>query len=438
MPMNQLQTAFETTFQTQMQRHSFALALQLFERKAKEAGLTLSKFQLQRIRKRLESSDRSDFQLRFPNIKAKGSRKITITKKDIREMTKHYKAIMSGSGLGDVIDKVSESASSRMLLSLKKDWPRQSKYERSILNGFKKRLRQRWGTPLELLAMLIKVAVELGADVNEDSRNGKNSKLPYTVEALTRLHARACQIAAEVLLLLKSGFADGAMARWRTLHEITVVVFFIQKYGEAAAERYLCHMPVESYKAAIQYQRHCKLLGYAPLTRSELKDIRTAYSAALNRFGQPFGGNYGWASDALKKKNPTFADIERHVRFEHFRPYYKMASHNVHAEPKGAFHRLGLPEGGLLLAGPSDAGLADPGQNTALSLTKTTSTLLSLKCTLDIMVGLKIMLTLSDDVGKAFILAQEQYSNEASALDQLQARAGRTRKTGAGNFSGGA
>jgi hypothetical protein len=408
MPMNQLQTAFETAFQTQIKLHSLKLAVQLFERKAKEAGLTLSKFQLARICKRLEAGDVANFKLHFPDVETRESRNIIITKEDIRTLKKQYKSLMKGFGLGDLIDEISDSVSSRMLVSLKKNWPRQSKYDRRVFNGFEKRLRQCWNTPLELLALLIKVAVELGADVNAESRDGKN-KNPYTVEALTRLHARACQIASEVLVLLRSGFADGAMARWRTLHEIVVTTFFLQEHGEATAERYLLHTPVDSYKAAQQYQRHCKILGYTPFTAKEMKRIKESYDAAVTRFGSSFSGSYGWAAAALKRTRTTFADIEEHVNLDHLRPYYKMASQNVHADPKGALHRLGLgfPQEDALLAGPSDAGLADPGQNTALSLMQSTSSLLTLKCTLDMMVGLKAMMILSNEIGEAFLRVQE-------------------------------
>jgi len=50
----------------------------------------------------------------------------------------------------------------------------------------------------------------------------------------------------------------------------------------------------------------------------------------------------GWASDALGKKRVTFADLESKGQLDHFRPYYKMASHNVHAGAKGITWRLGL------------------------------------------------------------------------------------------------
>ena len=58
---------------------------------------------------------------------------------------------------------------------------------------------------------------------------GKNNDQVFFV--LWRLHARSCQITMEILALLKSGFADGAHARWRTLHEIAVTALFIKQQG---------------------------------------------------------------------------------------------------------------------------------------------------------------------------------------------------------------
>jgi hypothetical protein len=95
------------------------------------------------------------------------------------------------------------------------------------------------------------------------------------------------------------------------------------------------------------------------------------------------------------------------------RPYYKLASHNVHAEPKGAFFRLGLiNQSEVLLAGPSNFGLADPGQNTALSLTFITSALVQLDPTVDAMVALKVALAISDELGQLFVEVQKQIERD--------------------------
>jgi len=76
-----------------------------------------------------------------------------------------------------------------------------------------------------------------------------------------------------------------------------------------------------------------------------------------------------------------------------------MASHNVHANPKGVFFKLGmLAESQVLLAGPSNAGLADPGHGAALSLSRVTAALVGLQQppTLDNNVALLMMVQLGD------------------------------------------
>jgi hypothetical protein len=121
------------------------------------------------------------------------------------------------------------------------------------------------------------------------------------------------------------------------------------------------------------------------------------------RFGDPYGEEYGWAAETLGLRTPKFIDIERNAGLGHLRPYYKLASHNVHANPKGVFFKLGLlPDQQMLLAGPSDLGLADPGHGTALSLSQITITLLTMKPNIDRLVICQILARLEDEVGEAF------------------------------------
>lgn len=59
----------------------------------------------------------------------------------------------------------------------------------------------------------------------------------------------------------------------------------------------------------------------------------------------------------------------------------KLASHNIHANPRGILFKLGLMscEEDILLAGPSNAGLADRAQGCALSLSQITVALLTIR-----------------------------------------------------------
>jgi Family of unknown function (DUF5677) len=149
----------------------------------------------------------------------------------------------------------------------------------------------------------------------------------------------------EVLTLLSAGFADGAMARWRTLHEIAVTAMFVQERGEAVAERYPLHRIIESRKAALQFQQYARRLRERPYTAKQMAAIEREYDAVIGRFGKSFREDFGWAAETLKNERPNFSQIEAGTKFDHWRPYYKLASHNVHGNPKGIYFRLGLISG---------------------------------------------------------------------------------------------
>jgi hypothetical protein len=71
-----------------------------------------------------------------------------------------------------------------------------------------------------------------------------------------------------------------------------------------------------------------------------------------------------------------------------------------------------VDESQVLLAGPSNAGLADPGGGAALSLTQVSTTLGLLQPTFDNNVGLQILVQLAGEIGGAFESAHEQLAEE--------------------------
>jgi len=210
-------------------------------------------------------------------------------------------------------------------------------------------------------------------------------------------------VASDVRALLEAGFSDGALSRWRTLHEIAVVSFFVLEEGEETAGKFIVHQVVENWKAARQYQSHCRRLGYEPLEPEEMTTLEQGYQAAVVNYGESFKRDYGWAAGSFGRKNPTLADLEARVGLDHWRPYYGMACQSVHSTAKGLALTLGLPEhSSALLAGPSSLGLTDPGQNTAISLAQVTSAFFALGPTLDSLVASRIVVTLSGETCEAF------------------------------------
>ena len=133
----------------------------------------------------------------------------------------------------------------------------------------------------------------------------------------------------------------------------------------------------------------------------------------MQQYGPPFWDPYGWAADALAPKQPTLRNIEESVGLDHLRAHYRMASANVHPNPKGVFFKLGLiGETDILLAGPSNAGLADPGHGAAISLMHVSAALGTIQPTADSLVGLQILARLVDEIGKAFLEAHKQLEKD--------------------------
>jgi Family of unknown function (DUF5677) len=303
--------------------------------------------------------------------------------------------------LPDLVERLSDTAVVDILASLRRRWRKEAGLQRRDMNGFRKRLEERWGAGLEPLRMLATIARGFGADINRDVGSTGGGERPKTFNVLIKLHARACQVTDEIICLLGGGYADGAMARWRTLHEIAAVAYLIARDGEDLAERYVAHQVVESRKAARQYEQHRASLGLTPFGEAELLQIEKDYAALIAKYGEDFKNSQGWASKAVGKSNPSITHIQEAVHLDHLGPYYRMASHNVHANPKGVFFKLGL-------VGPSNAGFADPGHATALSLLQISSSLLHLNATMDSNITVKIMAILADEAGEQLLAAHEQ------------------------------
>jgi len=290
------------------------------------------------------------------------------------------------------------------------------KEKRKYKRKFEKRLFTRWMKPIDLLEMFINISFETGANFNNNYRRDAIKNNDIIFEVLTSMHARGCQISSEILELIKSGFAEGALARWRSLHEIAVISFFIKEFGQKVAEKYLHYELIETYREAEKYKEHCKELGLEPLPDDEFNKIENNVKILCEQYGDGFEGSYGWASGIIQKERIYFSDIEKKVNLEKFRPYYKMACNYVHASSKGIRFRLGLitnsPKSNILLAGPSNYGLADPGQLSAISLHQITTCLLTTKPSIESLITITTMQKLVDEISMSFSEVQSKIEEE--------------------------
>jgi hypothetical protein len=327
--------------------------------------------------------------------------------------------------LPELIHAVAEKAANQMLRRYERDWAVWRDATNSELEQFRFNLQVRWEKGFDALRMLIELSRDIGMDFHRRARRSRSHRRAHLSKALSHLHVRAIQIASEIMVLMENGYADGAIARWRTLHEVTCVAMVLDDGGEALAERYFAHEIVEAKKGLGQYQQCHIPLGYAPFSKRAAARIERDYADAILRYGKEFGGDYGWVAAHLGNPKPNFSNIENAAGRAMMRSHYKMASHNIHASTKGIAYRLGSLDCEFTsIAGASNVGFLEPGQNLALSLMHITILLLPTPWTLDQIAQLLAL----NKLHKRIPLALAQ-SERAIARDEKKVReAAKTRR----------
>lgn len=330
--------------------------------------------------------------------------KISITKADLRVFNRIQSRLRKL--LPRIVEAETTKLAPRILTDLIKRWPDQTKSEQEALAVFERHQWRRWHKGFSRLAMMLTITRELGGQLAAQYAASPDRLL----HVLIRLHARACTVADEVLTLLQAGFADAAMARWRTLHEIAVTSLFLREHGEPAAERFIAHEVIDALKAASLHQKHARRLGLNRLHRRDVDRLRRLVKKRVATYGPSFKRPYGWAANGPNDHVRGFEDIEKRTSLPHWRPSYKSASHRVHATPNAIFDWIAL-HGPDALGGRSMLGVADPGQRTAISLNQVTAAVATCGTpspTFDTVLTLKVLSLACTDTINAFIEAHRR------------------------------
>lgn len=333
--------------------------------------------------------------------------------------------------LPELIHTVAEAAAGSMLRRYERDWAAWRDASDIQMDQFRINLQARWGKGFDALRMLIELSRDIGTDFHRRTRRSRSRRRVHLNKALSLLHVRAIQVASEIMVLMENGCADGAMARWRTLHEVACVAMVLDDGGEALAERYIAHEIVEAKKGLGQYQQCHPKLGYAPFPKRAAAQIERGYADAISRYGKEFGGDYGWLAAHLQNPKPNFSNIEDAAGQAMMRSHYKMASHNVHASTKGIAYRLGsLDHRYAVIAGASNVGFVEPGQNLALSLMHITMLLLPTSWTLDKIAQLIALNKLHDLIPRALVQSERAIARDERKIRE-RAAARRARRSSA-------
>lgn len=349
----------------------------------------------------------------------------TFTTKFLEVYIKKKKSIPSASKISQIMKTASKgflpAISKLFIKNLNKTSSQMLNYERKYQKDFEKRLLLNWKEAIDLLECLIKVSLETAGEHKSKLAKVTNNTNNYKHEALIKIHARALHIANEILVLLKSGYADGANARWRSLRELAVISFFLSKENNEISQRYLDYADVRAFKEAKNYREHCKKLGYKQIDLRVVKKMKKRVEDLDKKYGDNFGnlqkngraGDYNWIpKNTLKNRN--FTELEKHIKVNHLHPFYNSASDAIHAGSKG-FYRIGLMhdwQDKVFLVGHSIYGLADPLQNTAVSLLQISVCLLSTEPDFDGIIQMHVMNYYVSEIGPKSVKLQKQIEKD--------------------------
>ena len=265
------------------------------------------------------------------------------------------------------------------------------KDENKLKRSFETELFSLWQRPINLLEGLIKISSESIEQHYRTLKENIDEIGQYKLEALIKLHIRAINISNEILLLNKSGYPDGAIARWRSLYELSIVLVFLSENEDWVAERYLDHIFVSDYKEAAAYKNCYRKLGYAAIERKTYSIIKKNYEMANEKYGQEYSKDYGWIPKSILKDR-NFSALEKYVKFEKYRTIYKTASKMVHSNPS-CFSSLATEHYGqdVMLLGPSVLGLSEPIENCTISILYISLAILNITPNFDSVLSIKII-----------------------------------------------
>jgi hypothetical protein len=185
---------------------------ELLDEKLRAQGVTLSQSKLNELAKRILDEKKTSIDLEIDENELSAVQ-IEFTEEDGRKAEEKMEQLSNM--LPALLRDMTVRGTEVVLESMKRRWPKESRAQKRDMNRLRRNLDVRWGPALERLKMLCTISRELGSDINNALRPAGGGDRPQTFDLLIRSHARACQITEEVICLLGSGFADGAMARWR-------------------------------------------------------------------------------------------------------------------------------------------------------------------------------------------------------------------------------
>lgn len=310
------------------------------------------------------------------------------------------------------------------LAELFKRLPAMLKDHNRLEAGFRKRCYKRWKPGMDLLKMFLVMSQEFGSEYNNRARAQAVKDFNYKFEAIVGLHARAIRVSNEILALLREGFPDGALSRWRTLHELAVIATFLAGQDKEVAKRFIAHRGIVSCKALRQYQEYLPRSNMTPLEPGDLDLAERQREALIQEFGKEFGEDMGWAYPIIpKRRGITLYDFEKATGLDHWRPRFRWASDDIHASAKPYHASLSAAEVALdksvLVVGQSNSAFTDPAHMCVISLNLANHALPEEYRTEDEHLQLLALRVLSDVLGETFLEIDRETGERSARATNL-------------------
>lgn len=247
-------------------------------------------------------------------------------------------------------------------------------------DDFVRRNYDRWKEGLDALQMLRQISIEAGVEFQREFLKHKAYRADPHLGILMRLHARANRIAGEIIVLLMNGYADGALSRWRTLHEIAITALILGKHGVEASKDYIRYGMVQAVDGMEAYQKTANDMNRTPYSDVDLRIAKMHRDEIIQdgiKTDQAFNSQNGWARRFVG--SGKFEKLQADVGLDKWRHDYKWASQDIHANYRDMRALLAMSEAKeeILVCGPSNSGMVEPGHMTAIALSQVTAAFLN-------------------------------------------------------------
>lgn len=93
-----------------------------------------------------------------------------------------------------------------------------------IAREYRKLVRRTWKEEINLLRMVLEVSKEIHENLGTEAEVDES----FRWKLLRKFLEQGCLVTSEIVVLLQNGYPDAALSRWRTIHELAVVLLFLQ------------------------------------------------------------------------------------------------------------------------------------------------------------------------------------------------------------------